>query len=675
MFASLSFLEFVILLGAITSVAIISSYLRLPMIVAFILGGVSAGPYGFRLVESIPDAGLMAEIAAIFLMFTIGLEFSFKKLKDLKREFLKLGFSQVSLSIGVMYLISHFVLGFGHPKSIFFGYLATLSSTALVLKLLYDARDIETPYGRNSIGILLFQDIAVIPMMLSLPLLTSSKHLSLAGIFDIAATEWLLKIALMVISIVLIGRFLMPFVMEKVARVGSREVFFFFVLFACLGTAYSFHHFGLSLSLGAFVAGMLISESPYGRQATSDILPLRDNFLGLLFATIGMMLDINFLSSNFFTVIGLGTLIFVLKFLMIAGICFFWKTPLKLSILSGLSICQIGEFSFILASRAIKDGLLSPLEHQYFLSISILSMIFTPFILKFASRITLSTNEAWSNLFSSEETKPLKKQTGDLKLSQDKKDQGHALLIGFGVANQNLAAAFDALHLPYRIVEANYDTVKKYKEQDFKIDFGDATSHEVLKHANIESANLVIIAISGAKILPAIISSIRSLRPDVRILVRAQYIRDMNVLKHFTNVDVLVAEVETSVELLARTLRVYGIESEDIQTYMTKAKKQLMTYSNISQMWEGGLLNLPSWEALGSMTPLRIGENFACLNKALYEIDLTRKTGVCIATVYRKGVGMMVPDGDFTLEQDDIIQLVGKAHSLKEAEAELKGMA
>ncbi|NRA47400.1 MAG: cation:proton antiporter, partial [Oligoflexales bacterium] len=518
----------------------------------------------------------------------------------------------------VMYLLSHFVLGLGHPKSIFFGYLATLSSTALVLKLLYDARDIETPYGRNSIGILLFQDIAVIPMMLSLPLLTSSKTLSLAAVFDLAATEWLLKIWLMVASIILIGRYIMPFVMEKVARIGSREVFFFFVLFACLGTAYSFHHFGLSLSLGAFVAGMLISESPYGRQATSDILPLRDNFLGLLFATIGMMLDINFLSNHLITIFALGTAIFLIKFLLISGICFAWKTPLKFSILSGLSICQIGEFSFILASHAIKDGLLTPLEHQYFLSISILSMIFTPFLHKFAARITLSTSDRWSGLFSGEENKPLK----NLKLDKEKKEQGHALLVGFGVANQNLAAAFDALSLPYRIIEANYDTVKHYKEQGFNIDFGDATSHEVLKHANLESANLVIIAISGSKIIPAIISSIRSFRPDVRIIVRAQYIRDMNVLKQFADVDVLVAEVETSVELLARALKVYGVEGEDIQTYMTKAKKQLMTYSNISQMWEGGLLNLPSWESLGSMSPLKIGEDFACLNKALHEIDL-----------------------------------------------------
>lgn len=673
MFASLSFLEFVVLLGAITGVAILSNYLRLPTIVAFILGGVAAGPYGFKLVESIPDAGLMAEIAAIFLMFTIGLEFSFKKLKDLQREFLKLGFSQVILTIGVMYMVSYFILGYGHPKSIFFGYLATLSSTALVLKLLYDARDIETPYGRNSIGILLFQDIAVIPMMLSLPLLTSSKSLSLTGVFNLAATQWLVKIALMVLSIILIGRFVIPFVMEKVARVGSREVFFFFVLFACLGTAYSFHHFGLSLSLGAFVAGMLISESPYGRQATSDILPLRDNFLGLLFATIGMMLDINFLGSNIFTVLTLGTMIFVLKFLLITGICYIWKTPLKLSILSGLCICQIGEFSFILASRAIKEGLLSPLEHQYFLSISILSMIFTPFLLKFASRITLSTVDKWNGLFTTEESKPLKKHTNRLKTEEEESRKGHALLIGFGVANQNLAAAFDALKLPYKIIEANYDTVKKYKEQNINIDFGDATSHEVLKHAHIESANLVIIAISGSQIVPSIISSIRSFRPDVQILVRAQYIREMNTLKQFSDVDVLVAEVETSVELLARTLKVYGIDGKDIQNYMTTAKKQLMTYSNISQNWEGGLLNLPSWEALASMSPLRIGSNFACLNKALSEIDLTRKTGVCIATVYRKGVGMMVPDGDFILEQDDIVQMVGKSQSIKEAEAELRG--
>ena len=679
MFSSITFLEFVLLLGVMTIVAIIANFLRLPMIVAFIISGMAAGPYGLKLIESLPDVGLLAEISAIFLMFTIGLEFSFKKLKALQREFLKLGSFQVLVTITCISLLSQLILKVSFPKSLFFGFLVALSSTALVLKVLYEQREMETLYGRNSTGILLFQDVAVIPMMLSLPLFAHGI-MDFKNPVEFLALDWLLKALGTILAILIAGRYGIPYLMEKVAKIGSREVFFFFVLFSCLGTAYIFHSFGLSLSLGAFVAGMLISESPYGRQATSDILPLRDNFLSLLFATIGMMLDMGFLLENIGSIVCMGTIIFMIKFFVTLSACLLWKTPTKFAIISALTVCQIGEFSFILASHGLKLELLSNLEQQYFLSISILSMLITPFLLMLGPKLTLSRSDKWTSLVATDEiSNSLHEKNAssskEIEKSQERisEDPSHAILIGFGIANQNLAGAFDALDVPYNIIEANYNTVKKFRKQGYSIDFGDATSHEVLKHAKVESANLVIIAISGAKVIPAIINSIKYMRPDVQIIVRVQYIRDIEGFKYFENVDIAVAEIETSVELVSRSLKVYGVRADDIHNYMAQAKKQLMTFSNITSRLDGPALNLPSWEALSSIRPLRISEDFACLNKALFELDLVRKTGVSVASVFRPGKGMTIPGGDYVLSCGDVIHMVGSKKSLKEAVSELRG--
>jgi len=665
---SISLEEFILFLATITLLAMAASLLRLPTIVAFILSGVVVGPSGLNLIKSPPNASFMAEVVAVFLMFTIGLEFSFRKLKTLKREFVLLGAFQVVVTLGLVAFLSHTYLGRSPSQSLFFGYLVALSSTALVLKLLYDQREIETPYGRNSIGILLFQDVAVIPMMLSLPLLAGLESIgaNVVGTFSL----WLAKAAAVIGALILVARYGMPQIMERVARTGSREVFFFFILFICLGVGYVFHHFGLSLSLGAFAAGIVISESPYGRQATAEVLPMRNNFLVLLFAIIGMLLDLNFLAENLGRVLILGAVLFSLKLLVTTGVCLLWRTPFRYAVITAFSICQIGEFSFILASRGLDLGLFDAVDHQYFLSTSVLSMLFTPFFFKMAPKISATSVEGWNALSAQG---PLKKLGLAVASKALKKVEGeasipsHALLIGFGVANENLALAFRALDLPFKVVEANYSLVKRFQQKAYPIHFGDATDVQVLEHCGIDSANLVVVAVSGADICQRVVGAVRSLRPDVQIVVRSQYIKDTSALKDMKNIEFVIAEIDTSIELLSRSLMVYGVDSKEIHNYMAQTKRQLHAFADISNLLEGPNLNLPTWEAIGSISPVHLTESFFCIGRSLQELDLRNRTGASIVSVYRDPSGNVIPDGDFVLIENDVIHLVGKPRAIKEA--------
>jgi CPA2 family monovalent cation:H+ antiporter-2 len=665
--------------------------MKLPTIVGFILAGVLVGPSSLGWVSSIPNADSFAELAVIFLMFTIGLEFSFKRLKQLRNELFKIGFVQVTLTITAVAAAAATALDYPMGKAIFMGFLVSLSSTALVIKLLQDARDLETPYGKASLGVLLFQDLAVIPMMLALPMLVPVAEAKLPSMALGPAVEWGLKMIGVLLAIGVGSRYVVPFLLEKVIKTRSREVFFFCVLFLCFGIAFLFQLSGMSLSLGAFVAGMMISEGPYGRQVTSDIMPLRDNFLGLFFASVGMLLDLHFVGSHFFTILAVGFVIFLIKTLVVFATCTFNRMPTSISAITAFILCQIGEFSFILVNRGLDLGIITPDETQYFLSVSVLSMIFTPFLFLLGPRLALAKSYLpWKIINASGAAFSIKAKVRAsaatieenidapkgsrfvIPLGSKKSEGAHSVIIGFGIAGQNLTSAMDSLSIPYSVVELNYEAVKKHKKEGINIHFGDATRQEVLEHAGIEKAKLVIIAVSGSKIVPAIIHAVRALRPDVQIIVRAQYVRETELIKGELATDIVVAEVETTIELLGRTLRVYGVPPEDIYEYMSQSRNQLNTFTRMTPSLRSPTISLPAWEAVSSIRPHRIGEAYKADGKTLAELDLPRRTGTSVVSVFRPELGTAIPDGDFVLRTGDVVQIIGSPKALKEAEMFLK---
>jgi CPA2 family monovalent cation:H+ antiporter-2 len=658
------FVQLLIVLGSVTVVTTLCHYLKLPTIVGFIAAGITVGPSGLGLVASLPNADAIAEVAIVFLMFTIGLEFSFRKLFELRREFLRLGLAQVALTVAAVALIAASVFGMSWGEATFCGFLMALSSTALVMKLLGDARDLETPYGKNAVSILLFQDLAVIPMMLALPFLAGR-----AGTLEALAPAQLGASAGTMLSLLLglwlISRYVVPFVLARVVATRSREVFFFCVLFFCLGTAYAFRMSGLSLALGAFAAGLMISEGPYDRQVTADILPLRDNFLGLFFASVGMLLDLRFLGAHALAVIGIGLGLFLVKTGVVASVALLNRLPLTIAQIMGLILAQVGEFSFILATRGHDLGLLGDAGNQYFLSVSVLSMVATPFLFRLAPRLALARpTSRWRAIAAT--------TAGHDVRDQVKRQTGHTIIVGFGITGQNVAAALDALAIPYRAIELNYEAVKTLSAQGVPIDFGDATRVEVLEHAGLKTARLVIIAVSGARLLAPILAAVRSLRPDVQVIVRSQYVRDIESLRQEPLTDILVAEIETAVELMARALRIYGVSAEEIRHYMENAHRQLQTFAQLGTALRSPLLSLPSWEALSAIRPLRVLAEYCGVGKSLAGLSLRTRAGASVVSVFREGLGTTIPGGDFVLAAGDVVHLIGSPEALAAAERVLR---
>jgi monovalent cation:H+ antiporter-2, CPA2 family len=669
-------LEILILAGAATLITTISHYGKLPTIIGFVLTGIIIGPHGFRLVSNLPDAYSLTELASVILMFTIGLEFSLSKLRELKRQFLKLGATQVAGTIIIIMAIGLLFTDYPPKKVLLWSFMISLSSTALVLKLLHDYRDLNAPHGQNAVGILLFQDIIVIPMMLIMPLLAGDG----SGVGMVSLNEtmiWLLKVLGVSVFLYLSYKFGLMLIMERVVATRSHELFFFSIIFICLGVGYLFHSIGLSLSIGAFVAGALISESAFGHQTMAIFGALRDTFLGLFFAAIGMLLDIGFVAQNLLTVFGLGVGFFAIKSLVIIGVCLFNRTSLAVAIITALSITQVGEFSFLIVSEGVGLSILDNVDNQFFLAISVLSMVFTPFLYLLAPKLAQSRSFShWQALSLNRENATLTQAiaTADEKPIEksDSHEYPHTIIIGFGIAGRNVVEALKSLEMPYRVIEANYEIVKESKLKGFDISFGDASREQVLKHAQLLRAKMVVIAISDSKSIPHIIRGIRVVRPDISIVVRTQYIRDIKDLKLDPRVSLVVAEIETATELVANVLRNYGVDSKQIYDYTLKARSQLSMHAEISSGDRYRVLNLPSWDTLASIRPFLIDGNDFANGKRIDHLALPQKTGGSIVSIFRAGIGTKIPKREFIIKEKDVVHIIASPEAFYAVESLLK---
>ncbi len=364
--------EIVIILLVSLPIIFLFKKINIPSIVGFLIAGMIIGPYGFKLISNPEQIDIIAEIGVILLLFTIGLEISLKNLLSMRKFLLITGGIQVFGTILISTLIFYFN-DIPLNKAIFFGMLISLSSTAIVLKLLSDRKEIETPHGRISLAILIFQDFLVVPFFIFLPILGQSEKFEL--------TKIILQIVYAfgaVALIIIIARFLMPKILFHLANLRIREAFTIGIILLLLGTAYLTHLFGLSFALGAFIAGLIVSESEFSWQVTAEILPFKDVFNSIFFVSIGLLLNINFLISNISLLLLITIGLILLKALVVVSTVKLSRYPLRTSILAGFGLAQIGEFSFILAQAGMSFNLISPEYFDAFISSSIFSMVLAP---------------------------------------------------------------------------------------------------------------------------------------------------------------------------------------------------------------------------------------------------------------------------------------------------------
>ncbi len=374
--------DILILLGFSVIVVFILQRFHLPSILGFIITGIIIGPYGLSLINAVDEVEIISEIGVILLLFVIGMELSLKQLVSMRKTVFIGGLLQVGLSVIVATLIYKF-LGFAWNEAVFVGFLFSLSSTAIVLKILQDRNEISAPHGRNALGILIFQDIIVVPMLLVTPIMAGQSD-----DIGMAVLTLLIKSGLVIVITYISARYLVPRLMHLIARTQNKELFLLTTIAICIAITFLTSEAGLSLALGAFLAGLIISESEYSHQATGTILPFRELFTSIFFISIGMLLDLQFFIKNALVVLPLVLAVFILKGTIASLATAILKYPPRTVLLTGLALFQIGEFAFILSKVGIESGLLSVEMNQYFLSVSIVTMLFTPFVIQYSEKIS-----------------------------------------------------------------------------------------------------------------------------------------------------------------------------------------------------------------------------------------------------------------------------------------------
>lgn len=643
----------VIVFGASALVVLALNRFRIPSLVGFLLAGIVIGPSGFHLVTDTGAIEILAEIGVVLLLFSVGLEFSTASLISLKRSVILGGGAQMALTIALVAFLAHPFMNHHPARSILFGFLLALSSTAIVFKLLSMRGELEAPYGRMMVGILIFQDLCVVPLMLVTQTLGS-------GSMDLWDTILkFMKGGLFLGFYLLLARWGLPLLLHRVIHTKSRELFMITIFFVCLGTALFTSWIGLSLALGAFLAGLLLAESEYSHQIASDLLPLKDAFMSLFFISIGMLLNLDITARHAGSVLLLSAAIIAIKSLTGSLSSLITGSTLRTSIQVGLGLSQVGEFSFVLASAARTSGLLSAELYQLFLSASIATMLLSPFLFQAAPRIT-----SW--IVRKKIMQRLLRMRSDVP-RELKKKQGHVVIIGFGLNGHNLARVLREAQIPYVVLDGNSEIVRKMRKKGEPIYFGDGNSPDQLKRLGIAGARLMVIAISDAASSRRIVSIARNANPDLHIIVRTRYLAEVADLKSLGASEVIPEEFETSIEIFSRVLYHYRFPENAIVDMAEKIRRD--NYQALRSVEVGQCRIFDAGECLQKidMDAYRIPPGSFAAEKSLQELDIRKRAGVTVLAVRRNSELIQNPLPDFKLQEADVIFYTGDLESMEGA--------
>jgi CPA2 family monovalent cation:H+ antiporter-2 len=638
--------DLVVLVAVAIPVVILAQRLHVPTVVGFLLTGMGIGPHALGLVRDAESVSRLAELGVILLLFTIGLELSLSRIVKLGRPFVQCGGIQVAGTMMVVVLIS---LAWSVParQALFYGALAALSSTAIVLKVLADRQELDTPQGRVVVAILLFQDLSVVPLMLLLPLLAGVGGM-------IGATVRGLAVGLAVIAVLVIGgRLVIPRVLQGVIGLRNREIFTLCVMLFGLGAAYLTANFGLSLALGAFIAGLVISESEFGVQALSDVLPFRDTFSGIFFISVGMLLNLSFVLERLPLVLGLAATLLIVKAAIATLATLSLKRSLQVSLLTGLNLAQVGEFSFILAAVGVPIGLMGSEAHQVFIGTAVLSMLTTPFVVMSSRPLT----DVVCRFF------------GKATLKLQPHDAGapledHVIIIGYGLNGRNLARVLRAAGIHYVILEQNAQVVRRARMDREPIYFGDGTRREVLQRFGIERARVLVLAISAPGDERRGVAVARHLSRTARIIVRTRWVAEIEALRGLGADLVVPEEFETSLEIFARVLRLYGVPSNVVEHEVEAARGkhyELLRGLALPSLKLDDLRHLGVHAALETV---EVEQGSRSVGEDLASLALRRETGATVIAVVRDGVALYQQQAGFRFRPGDTVVLVGDRESL-----------
>jgi CPA2 family monovalent cation:H+ antiporter-2 len=640
--------DIVIIVIAALLGALLAQRLKQPLILGYILAGVVVGPHtGGITVGDIHEIELLAEIGVALLLFALGLEFSLSELKPVRKIALFGTTLQIILTMAVGYGIGRY-LGWPPSASLWLGALISLSSTMVTLKTLMSRGLMGTLSSRVMLGMLIVQDLAVIPMMIILPQLSNPK----AGLplVAMAAAKSVIFLAVMLYS----GKKLLPRLLAHIAQWNSRELFILSITAIGLGIGYVTYLFGLSFAFGAFVAGMVISESDYGHQALSDIVPLRDIFGLLFFTSVGMLIDPVFLIANLRMILLLVLLIGVCK-----GAIFYTLTRVFgyrniVPIAVGLGLFQVGEFAFVLARTAIETQAISPEMYSLVLAISVISMVLTPLVLAQAVPLYNLKQRRYKN-------EPF--QTENLP---QHRLRDHVVIAGGGRVGQHIAQVLTKLVVPFVIIEQNHQRMLDCKGGGYPVIYGDMSQATVLEASRIPAARLLLITTPSVVTALSIVKQTLQLKPELHIIARADGVEQTRALYESGVYMAVLPEMEAGLEIARQALLNLEIPVGVIQQYTDSVRQQLYApiyenspdsrllakLDNIKDMLEISWVDL-TWES-----PL--------LHKSIKESAVRTRTGASIVGILQGKVFHSNPPVNYTFREGDLVAVVGNQQERNE---------
>lgn len=656
-----SFLQdLVVTLTAALFVLLPSRRLRIPAAVGFMLTGILIGPGGLALIGDPHHVEVLAEVGVAMLLFMIGLEFSTARLREIGRAFFVGGGGQVlgTIAAGAA-LVFALSPGTRLGTAVFVGMILALSSTAMVLRIFVDRGEHHAPQGRLVLGILLFQDFAMVPMLLLVP--------SLAGTGTLSFGPRLLIGAAIALGVWLAARYLMPRVVGAVIRSGVRELYAMMAVAVCLGAALATHSLGLSPALGAFLAGLLVSESEYSHHIVAEVLPFRDLFSSLFFISMGMLLVPDVILRNLPATTGILVAVILVKAAVAAGVVRLMGFPARIAVVVGLSLAQVGEFSFVLSSVGVSQGLLSETAAQIFLTVAVVTLMLTPFLIRLAG---------WAG--SRTASRPAFPERGTVLAGHDSGAavpvakpheeglSGHVVIAGYGLNGRNVARVLRELGIPYVVLEVDPAIVRRAQSEGERIEFGDASRTESLGAAGIHRAAVVVAAISDPAATRFTVMQVRRSNPGAYVIARTRQVKEVAELMRLGADEVIPEEFETSIAILGRVLRRFHVPTNVIRlqeqalrregySFLRGAEAETLT-SSVSRLIEGATTDTfylePESPAVG---------------RSIAQLDLHGATRALIIAVVRDGAHTLSPDAGFTLREGDILVLVGDHQALETA--------
>ncbi len=640
--------EVLLLLAVATAGAALFARLRLPLIGGFLVMGALVGPGGLSLIADVDRVRTLAEFGVVFLLFEIGLELPLDRVRRLWRRALVAGGFQVALTVACTAGVS-VGLGLEARSAVVLGALVAMSSTALVMRLLSKRSEIDAPHGQLALGILLFQDLCIVPFLLAVPILASGTG---AGTSALAGA--ILRAAGALVLLGVLARVLLPRLLDRVALARSRELFTMVAFLVVMGSAVIAEKIGLTHSVGAFVGGLVLSASPYSHQLFAEVAPLRGVLLGVFFTAVGMLFDPRAALAVWPAVLAYTVGVVVLKAglvtLIVSSVL---RLSVRIGVLTGLALAQTGEFSFVLAAAAADAGLLDARLRQVFIAGSIATLLATPFLIASAPRVA-----SWLSRRS---------DRGEAAPSEAPASAGdHVVLVGFGVTGQNLSRVLKAQGISYSAIETNAVTVREATRRGEPVVFGDATRRSILERVGTARAQLVVVALPDFEATREVVSLARRLAPRAIILARTHYVAHVDALQSAGATKVVAQDLESTLELLREMLHRFGVPEDSAARFSAELREEgyvfLRTPEAILDPWLAEVLS-----EVGSVW-LEVGAGLL-EGATLASLEVRRRTGASVVALHRNGAATTSPSPDLTLHVGDRLLVVGQADSVRKLRA------